>query len=115
MFICQKKYKLCKKNRNYFEKPLDIPKDPGYNIARVKKELKGKEKLNKEPESEVSGLCLLFSQKAEKESGRAFRQGSGSCKGRIRKVPTFLKMKGVGPMAQLNVEQQHMAADRAAN
>lgn len=91
LFICQKKYKLCKKNRNFFEKPLDIPKDPGYNIARVKKELKGKEKLNKEPESEVSGLCLLFSQKAEKESGRSIPAGERVLQGQDQKSSNILK------------------------
>lgn len=115
LFICQKNLKLCKKNRNFFEKPLDIPKDPGYNIARVKKELKGKRKAHKKAGTKVSWLCLLFSQKAETESGRKIRQGSWSCKGRVKQSSEKTKQKGVGPMAQLNVEQQHMAADRAAN
>jgi len=60
-------------------------------------------------------LCLLFSQKAETESGRKIRQGADSARAGSNKVPEIMKLKGVGPMAQLNVEQQYMAADRAAN
>ena len=47
----------------------------------------------------------------EERSGR----GADSARAGSNKVPEIMKLKGVGPMAQLNVEQQHMAADRAAN
>ena len=61
---------------------------PALEINRL---CKGKEKLNKEPESEVSGLCLLFSQKAEKESGRSIPAGERVLQGQDQKSSNILK------------------------
>ena len=103
-----KKIEIFLKNRLTFEKTQGIIE------PELRKNSKEKEKLTKRPEP---SKLIVSSVLTKSRNGKWKKDPAGELilqrQGRTKFRKT--KQKGVGPMAQLNVEQQHMAADRAAN